>query len=82
MSTLRTSAMLCFASALLVLAACSSAPTEQPAPDPMADVELIDRDVLFGNPTRFQGRLSPDGTMMSFRAPLDGVMNIWVAQAG
>ncbi|WP_299594703.1 S9 family peptidase [uncultured Microbulbifer sp.] len=43
---------------------------------------LIDRDLLFGNPTRWQGRLSPDGEMMSFLAPLDGVMNVWVAPAG
>ncbi|MEX2961867.1 alpha/beta fold hydrolase [Microbulbifer sp. TYP-18] len=43
---------------------------------------LIDRQLLFGNPSRFQGRLSPDGKMMSFRAPLNGVMNLWVAPAG
>lgn len=43
---------------------------------------LIDRDILFGNPTRFQGRLSPDGSKMSFRAPVDGVMNIWVGDRG
>ncbi|MBT8052383.1 MAG: S9 family peptidase [Xanthomonadales bacterium] len=43
---------------------------------------LIDRTVLFGNPMRFQGRLSPDGKKMSFRAPLDGVMNIWVGDSG
>ncbi|SHF21444.1 Dipeptidyl aminopeptidase/acylaminoacyl peptidase [Microbulbifer donghaiensis] len=45
-------------------------------------VALIDRELLFGNPDRFQGRLSPDGQMMSFLAPLDGVMNVWVAPAG
>ena len=43
---------------------------------------LIERTVLFGNPMRFQGRLSPDGTKMSFRAPLDGVMNLWVGERG
>ncbi|MDX1556796.1 MAG: prolyl oligopeptidase family serine peptidase, partial [Xanthomonadales bacterium] len=43
---------------------------------------LIDRETLFGNPERFQGRISPDGTKMSFRAPLDGVMNIWVGERG
>jgi len=43
---------------------------------------LIERTVLFGNPVRFQGRLSPDGTKMSFRAPVDGVMNIWVGDRG
>lgn len=43
---------------------------------------IIERRVLFGNPTRYQGRLSPDGTQMSFRAPLDGVMNLWVGEKG
>ena len=43
---------------------------------------IIERGVLFGNPTRFQGRLSPDGIQMSFRAPLDGVMNLWVGKKG
>jgi len=43
---------------------------------------LIERTVLFGNPMRFQGRLSPDGEQMSFRAPLDGVMNLWVGKRG
>jgi dipeptidyl aminopeptidase/acylaminoacyl peptidase len=43
---------------------------------------IIERSVLFGNPTRFQGRLSPDGLLMSFRAPLDGVMNLWVGDRG
>ena len=43
---------------------------------------IIERSVLFGNPIRFQGRLSPDGTKMSFRAPLNGVMNLWVGDRG
>ncbi|GHD27325.1 S9 family peptidase [Halioglobus pacificus] len=65
----------------ILVAACTSAPPEQEiATTP--EIELIDRQILFGNPTRFQGRLSPNGEMMSFRAPLDGVMNIWVAPAG
>lgn len=61
----------------------SLAETSSPAAAPAAQqVDLIDRELLFGNPSRFQGRLSPDGTMMSFRAPLDGVMNLWVAPVG
>ncbi|MEL7188600.1 MAG: S9 family peptidase [Pseudomonadota bacterium] len=40
---------------------------------------LIPRDALFGNPTKAQGRLSPDGTMLSWLAPNNGVLNIWVA---
>lgn len=49
---------------------------------PTRKVELIDRELLFGNPDRSQGRLSPDGRRISFRAPVDGVMNLWVAPAG
>lgn len=44
-----------------------------------ADAPLIPREALFGNPTRAQGRISPDGTWLSWLAPHNGVMNIWVA---
>jgi dipeptidyl aminopeptidase/acylaminoacyl peptidase len=47
-----------------------------------AETPLIPRGVLFGNPERTQGRLSPDGAAMSFMAPLNGVMNVWIAPAG
>src|SRR4051812_48579550 len=40
---------------------------------------LIPRDVLFGNPRRAQARLSHDGKWISFQAPVNGVLNIWVA---
>ena len=40
---------------------------------------LIPRAALFGNPTRAAGQISPDGRWLSWLAPLDGVMNIWVA---
>jgi dipeptidyl aminopeptidase/acylaminoacyl peptidase len=40
---------------------------------------LIPREVLFGNPERAQARLSPDGKWISYQAPVDGVLNIWVA---
>ncbi|MFC6977649.1 S9 family peptidase [Microbulbifer taiwanensis] len=55
---------------------------EEAAAGEKPQVKLIERELLFGNPDRSQGRLSPDGSMMSFRAPLDGVMNLWVAPAG
>lgn len=48
------------------------------APD---DVPLIDREVLFGNPERAGVQLSPDGVHLSFLAPVDGVMNVWVGPA-
>ncbi|MDP7029164.1 MAG: S9 family peptidase [Phycisphaerales bacterium] len=40
--------------------------------------ELIPREVLFGNPERSSVSISPDGSMLAFRAPVDGVMNAWV----
>jgi dipeptidyl aminopeptidase/acylaminoacyl peptidase len=43
------------------------------------DIPLIARAKFFGNPTRTQGRLSPDGKWLSWIAPRDGVLNIWVA---
>ena len=43
-------------------------------PDP-----LIPRAHLFGNPNRSGGTISPDGRHLAWVAPLDGVMNVWVA---
>ena len=47
----------------------------------VAGVPLIERTKLFGNPTRTGGQLSPDGKWLSFIAPRDGVLNVWVAPA-
>ena len=41
--------------------------------------ELIPRKTLFGNPERTDVRISHDGTRISYLAPVDGVMNVWVA---
>ncbi len=43
---------------------------------------LIPRDHLFGNPTKAGGKLSPDGKWLSWLAPVDGVLNIWLAPRG
>ena len=56
-------------------AAATTASTSEPA-------ELIPRADLFGNPVKFQGRISPDGNWLSWLAPVDGVMNLWVAPTG
>lgn len=40
---------------------------------------LIPRTALMGNPVRMQGKVSPDGRWLSWLAPHQGVMNIWVA---
>ena len=43
------------------------------------EVRLIPRQALFGNPVRAQARLSPDGRYLSFLAPSEGVLNVWLA---
>jgi dipeptidyl aminopeptidase/acylaminoacyl peptidase len=43
-----------------------------------AKTELIPRKILFGNPDRITVRLSPDGTKISFLAPVNNVLNVWV----
>jgi dipeptidyl aminopeptidase/acylaminoacyl peptidase len=40
---------------------------------------LIPRSALFGNPERVGGQISPDGQWLSWLAPKDGVLNIWLA---
>lgn len=42
---------------------------------------LIPRRKLFDNPTFFGARLSPDGRHLSWLAPVDGVLNVWVSPA-
>jgi dipeptidyl aminopeptidase/acylaminoacyl peptidase len=49
---------------------------------PSATRALIPRAKLFGNPTRAQGQISPDGRWLSWLAPKDGVLNIWLAPVG
>jgi len=46
------------------------------------ELELIPREVLFGNPEKASPRISPDGTMMAYLAPLDEVLNVWVKTIG
>ncbi len=42
---------------------------------------IIPREILFGNPEKISAQISPDGSMISFRAPVNGVMNVWVGPA-
>ncbi len=44
-----------------------------------AAVPLIPRENLFGNPTKASGQISPDGQWLSWLAPKDGVLNVWMA---
>src|SRR5436305_10203138 len=63
-----------FVSALLALTLTAAASAQ-----PASDVPLIERAKFFGNPTKTAGRLSPDGKWLSWIAPRDGVLNVWVA---
>ncbi len=63
-------------------AACTS--TKAPPPPPAVpaappETPLIERAKFFGNPTKTKGLLSPDGQWLSWIAPRDGVLNVWVA---
>ncbi len=61
----------------------AAAPTARPAQEArQRELELpplIPRKVLFGNPERAAARISADGKRISFLAPVEGVLNIWVA---
>lgn len=61
--------------ALLALAISCNQPKEELA----KEVTLLDRELFFGNPEKIQVRISPDGKYLSYRAPVNGVMNVWVA---
>jgi dipeptidyl aminopeptidase/acylaminoacyl peptidase len=77
-----------FLVAALVALGCAGSKVEAPAPKAvappttMAETPLIPRAVLFGNPDKAGAKISPDGTRLSFLAPVDGVLNVWVGPAG
>ena len=73
-------AILLAAAAAVTVAGCSTVP-EQAATGAAAFTgnTLIPREALFGNPQRTGGQISPDGRWLSWIAPRDGVLNIWVA---
>lgn len=66
------------AACLGVVAWAGGLPLADAGPPP---VPLIPREVLFANPDRAQVRLSPDGKWISYLAPFDGVLNVWIRPA-
>jgi len=44
--------------------------------------ELVPREVLFGNPVKTHAKISPDGKMMAYLAPVNNVLNVWVKTIG
>ena len=56
--------------------------TAAPAATAVEPPQLIPRSTIFGNPDRTMARISPDGAHVSWLAPKDGVLNVFVAPAG
>ncbi len=59
----------------------ASNPVETPAAPAIKEIPLIPRKQFFGNPEKARARISPDGSKLAFLAPVDGVLNVWVAPA-
>ena len=60
----------CIATALLALSCAKDEP------------KLIPTGVLFGNPTKTMPGISPDARRLSYVAPFNGVLNVWVKTIG
>jgi dipeptidyl aminopeptidase/acylaminoacyl peptidase len=67
---------------LIASLAAASAFTAFALPAAAALPPLIPRDVLFGLPERTGAQLSPDGKRLSYLAPSNGVMAVWVRTIG
>ncbi|MBC7348483.1 MAG: S9 family peptidase [Candidatus Aminicenantes bacterium] len=68
---MRKSLVLVLAFLLMTMALVSCKPGAKEAP-------LVPRDLLFGNPDKASVQLSPDGKYLSFLAPVNNVLNVWV----
>jgi dipeptidyl aminopeptidase/acylaminoacyl peptidase len=66
---------------VLLAAAAMMGAVGTPAALAQTEAPLIAREKIFGNPSRAAGRISPDGQWLSWIAPRDGVLNIFVAPA-
>lgn len=60
----------------ILVAAALGAPAAALAAEPPP---LAPRTAFFGNPVKAAAQLSPDGRWLSWMAPKDGVLNVWVA---
>ncbi|HEY8604645.1 S9 family peptidase [Tsuneonella suprasediminis] len=88
MSIVRKAALLVTAAGLITATAAYASQEKSMTASKTAAVEakvdqakLIPREDLFGNPTRAGGQLSPDGKWLSWLAPKDGVLNVFMAPA-
>jgi dipeptidyl aminopeptidase/acylaminoacyl peptidase len=79
-ASLAPAALVALAIAFMAPALAQAAGEKASEPTPTGAVTgLIPREVLFGNPDKAGPRLSPDGKFLSYLAPRDGVLNVWVA---
>ncbi|MFN4113868.1 MAG: alpha/beta fold hydrolase [Sphingomonadaceae bacterium] len=80
---MKTLATLLLAATALTMPAAASADNHAHKGHSMTEANttapLIERQKLFGNPTKAGGQISPDGKWLSWRAPHNGVMNVWIA---
>lgn len=71
-----------FALAALLMATFATFGLSTPTVAERPPAELIPRHVFFGNPDRIATQISPDGTMISYIAPHQNVLNVWVQRVG
>ncbi len=71
--------LLATGAAMALTPAASPAQSRPAATAPVMTAPLIPREALFGNPTKAGGQLSPDGKWLLWLAPVDGVLNVWLA---
>lgn len=64
------------ASGLIAPASAAETTSQQPS---TKESNLIPRSVLFGNPQKASARVSPNGKWLAYLAPVDGILNVWVA---
>jgi dipeptidyl aminopeptidase/acylaminoacyl peptidase len=62
-----------------LLTACAPEKPKPQAPPAPAAPPIIPRHVLFGNPEKATGEISPDGKWLGYVAPDEGVLNVFVA---
>jgi dipeptidyl aminopeptidase/acylaminoacyl peptidase len=67
--------------AILMVSGCISKQSEVKTQSGVEVTGLIPRTSIFGNPDHTSVALSPDGSKMSFLAPRNGVLNVWVGPA-
>jgi dipeptidyl aminopeptidase/acylaminoacyl peptidase len=64
--------------AATLLTSLAFAQAQPTAAEAVAGTAVIPRSALFGNPEKTQARVSPDGKYISYIAPENGVLNVWV----